>query len=75
MKLKHVPKDRAYYLKQWRLNYGLSTSEAADHFGISPSHWSMLESQRRSPSPELAARLAQEVGQPLSVILGVKGAR
>lgn len=48
-------------LRQVRINAGLSQSDLA--LGLmSPSHISLLESGRRSPSPELLGQLAERLG-------------
>lgn len=54
-------KDFGSRLRQVRLRAGLSQSDLA--LGImSPSHISLMESGRRSPSPELLEQLAERLG-------------
>lgn len=54
-------KDFGSRLRQMRLKAGLSQSDLA--LGImSPSHISLMESGRRSPSPELLEQLAERLG-------------
>ncbi len=48
-------------LRQLRLNAGLSQSDLASGL-MSPSHMSLLESGRRTPSSELVERLAERLG-------------
>ena len=48
-------------LRQVRLNAGLSQADLA--LGLmSPSHISLMESGRRSPSPELLEQLSERLG-------------
>lgn len=75
MRLPKVTKDRRYYLRVFRATYDLSQAAAAKKFGVSPSHWSLLEDGKRVPSPTVAQRLAKATGAPLEILLGVEDVR
>lgn len=71
MKSLRVKKDAGYYLRVWRAERDLTQAEAAAHFKITPSHWSLLESGARYPSRTLAKRIVRETGMRLEIALGL----
>lgn len=68
---KVTKRDRGYYLRVWRAERNLTADAAAKVFGIDSSHWSLIESGRRNASPKIAAQLADAVGQPIQMFLGI----
>lgn len=75
MKLPRVKKDGRYFLRVFRAEHDLTQTAAAKLFGISPSHWSLMEEGKRLPSPQVAARLAEVTAAPIEVFLNVKVTR
>lgn len=75
MKLPRIKKDRRYYLRVFRAEYDLSQSAAAKMFGVSASHWSLLEDGKRLASPQVAAKLAEATKAPIELFLGVEVSR
>jgi transcriptional regulator with XRE-family HTH domain len=71
MKLPRIQKDRRYFLRVFRAQYDLTQGEAAKLFGLSPSHWSLLEAGERKPSPHVAKKLAAATGASLELLLGL----
>ena len=61
--------DRAYVMRVWRAKRDLSKGEAAKIFGVNPSHWSLMEADKRNASPELAVKLGAAMGQPIELFL------
>ena len=73
MKLPRETKhDRAYVMRVWRAKRDLSNADAAKVFGINPSHWSLLEANKRNAAPGLAAKLAAAMDQPIELFLGLE---
>jgi len=64
--------DLGYYLRHYRAALDLTQMEAASRFGVNPSYWSLLESNRRTPSPKLAKALADATGAPLEIMLNLR---
>lgn len=66
-----IRKDGGYYLRILRAEQDWKQTDAADYFGVTPSHWSLLEDGKRNASPQLAAELSRLTGAPIEVFLGV----
>jgi len=73
--LRKPTKDRGYYLRVLRAEQNWQQAEAAAYFGISPTHWSLLEAGKRNASPELAVKFAFVTGVPVELFLGVEVTR
>jgi len=58
-------------MKERRLKLGLSHQQLADKAGVNRSMISLLESQKRNPTVQLAARVAEALGCKLSEVLRV----
>lgn len=56
-------------LRAIRERSGLTGSELADLAGISQAHYSNIETGERSPSPKVAAALAQALKVPVLAIV------
>lgn len=55
-------------LKFLRASSGMKQSELARRVGVSPNYISMVETNRRVPSIELAKAIADEFGVPLGLL-------
>jgi putative transcriptional regulator len=53
-------------LKQLRRQMNVSQMQAANHIGISVSHYRKIECGQRSPSLEVAARMAEYFNESIS---------
>ena len=53
-------------LKQLRRKMKISQAKAANHLGISVSHYRKIECGRRNPSLEVAARMAEYFNKSIS---------
>lgn len=71
MKLPSVKKDAGYYLRVWRAERNLAMFEAAEYFGIGPSHLSLIESGHRNASPKHAVKMAKATKAPVELFLGI----
>ena len=58
-------------MRVWRAERDLSMAAAAAMFQIDASHWSLLEAGKRNAGPQLASALAQAIGQPIQLFLGL----
>lgn len=58
-------------LKTWRDAHELCQREAAEQLGISQKSYSRFERGQRFVKGELAARLMDQTGVPLEVLVGV----
>jgi len=75
MKLPRVKKDKGYHLRMFRAAHDLTQAQAAQLFGVSASHWSLMEDGKRTASPEIAAEMAKAMAVPIEIFLDVEVTR
>lgn len=59
---------RRELMRERRNDIGLTMKQAAERAGISESHWSYIESGRKTPSVQVAGRIARVLGEPATAL-------
>lgn len=54
--------------KQDVIKLGMNMRQFAERLGIGQYYWSVILNGKRSPSPALAKRIADEIGKPLQEV-------
>lgn len=72
-RLPKIKKDRGYFLRMFQAQFDWTNAQAAEHFGIGQSQWSLLRDMKRNASPALAERIAAETGADFKdLLMGAK---